>query len=69
MEDAVVVYCNVFYYHNIRTKVLTKTSKTTLVMITKILGHAVTQLIKALRYKPEGRGFDFRLCHGDSSLT
>jgi hypothetical protein len=24
-------------------------------------GHAVTQLVEALRYKPEGRGFDFSL--------
>ena len=23
-------------------------------------GYAVTQLVEALRYKPEGRGFDFR---------
>jgi hypothetical protein len=22
-------------------------------------GHAVAQLVEALRYKPEGRGFDF----------
>jgi len=26
-------------------------------------GHAVAQLVKALRYKPEGRGFDSRRCH------
>jgi hypothetical protein len=26
-------------------------------------GHAVAQLVEALRYWPEGRGFDFRLCH------
>ena len=25
--------------------------------------HAVAQLGKALRYKPEGRGFDSRWCH------
>jgi hypothetical protein len=23
----------------------------------------VAQLVEALRYKPEGRGFDFRWCH------
>jgi hypothetical protein len=28
-----------------------------------ILGHAVAQLVEALRYKPEGRGFDSRFCH------
>jgi len=26
-------------------------------------GYAVAQLAEALRYKPEGRGFDFRRCH------
>jgi len=25
--------------------------------------HAVTQLVEALRYKPEGRGFNSRWCH------
>jgi hypothetical protein len=25
-------------------------------------GHAVAQLVEALRYKPEGRGFDSRCC-------
>jgi hypothetical protein len=24
------------------------------------MGHEVAQLVEALRYKPEGRGFDFR---------
>ena len=26
-------------------------------------GQAMAQLVEALRYKPEGRGFDSRLCH------
>jgi len=26
-------------------------------------GHAVAHLVEALRYKPEGREFDFRWCH------
>ena len=26
-------------------------------------GHAVSKLVEALRYKPEGRGFDSRWCH------
>jgi hypothetical protein len=26
-------------------------------------GNAVAQLVEALRYKPERRGFDFRWCH------
>jgi len=32
-------------------------------------GHAVAQLVEALRYKPEGRGFDSRWCHCIFSLT
>jgi hypothetical protein len=28
-----------------------------------LYGRAVTQLVEALRYKPEGRGFDSRWCH------
>jgi hypothetical protein len=31
-------------------------------------GHAVAQLVEALLYKPEGRGFDSR-CHWNFSLT
>ena len=26
------------------------------------MGHALTWLVEALRYKPEGRGFDSRWC-------
>jgi hypothetical protein len=29
----------------------------------------VAQLVEALRYKPEGRGFECRNCHWDFSLT
>jgi hypothetical protein len=29
----------------------------------------VEQLVEALRYKPEGRGFDSRWCHWNFSLT
>jgi hypothetical protein len=32
-------------------------------------GHAVAQLFEALRYKPEDRGFDSRLCHWSFSLA
>jgi len=31
--------------------------------VTEGWGHAVAQLVEALRYKPEGRGFDSRWCH------
>ena len=32
-------------------------------------GHAVAQLVEALRYKSEGHGFDSRWCHWNFSLT
>jgi len=32
-------------------------------------GHTMAQLVEALRYKPEGRGFDSRWCHWNLSLT
>ena len=31
--------------------------------------HAVAQFVQALRYKPEGRGFDSRWCHWKCALT
>jgi len=31
-------------------------------------GHAVAQLVEALRYKPEDRGLDSRWCHWNFSL-
>ena len=34
-----------------------------------IWGHAVAQMVEALRYKPEGSGFDSRWCHRQFSLT
>ena len=33
------------------------------------LGTAVAQFVEALRYKSGGRGFDFRWCHRNFSLT
>jgi len=34
-----------------------------------VLGHEVAQLVEALHYTREGRGFDCRWCHWDISLT
>jgi hypothetical protein len=34
-----------------------------------LLGHAVVQLVEALRYKLEGRGLDSRWCLQNFSLT
>jgi hypothetical protein len=33
------------------------------------VGHAVAQLVEAVRYEPEGRGFDSQLCLWNFSLT
>jgi hypothetical protein len=38
-------------------------------IVPKGLGHAVAQLVEALRYKPERIGFDFRWCHWNFSMT
>jgi hypothetical protein len=34
-----------------------------------MLGHAVVQLVEALRFKPEGCSFDSQWCHWNFSLT
>jgi len=36
---------------------------------TLLKGHAIAQLVEALRYKSKGRGFDSRWCHWNFSLT
>jgi hypothetical protein len=41
------------------------TGGTTAKIQTRYMWHAVAQLTAALRYKPEGHGLDFRLCHWD----
>ena len=38
-------------------------------VLLRVLGTAVAQLVEALRYKSEGRGFDSRWCHWNFSLT
>jgi hypothetical protein len=34
-----------------------------------VWGYAVAQLVEALRYKPESRGFDYRYSHWNFSVT
>jgi hypothetical protein len=41
---------------------------TRLLMFVVVHLHAVAQLVEALSYKPEGRGFDSRWCHWNLSL-
>jgi hypothetical protein len=36
--------------------------------VNEYVGHALAQLVEALRYKPEGRGLDARWCHWNFSL-
>jgi hypothetical protein len=42
---------------------------TRLLMFVVVHLRGVAQLVEALRYKPEGRGFDSRWCHWNFSLT
>jgi hypothetical protein len=44
---------------------------TSIIISTTIVrpGYPVEQLVEALRYKPEGRGFDSPWCHWNYSLT
>jgi len=37
--------------------------------VCKVRGHAVAQLVEALRYKPEGHGFNSRWCQWNFLLT
>ena len=37
--------------------------------MSSLLNFSVAQLLEALRYKPEGCGFDSRWCHWNFSLT
>jgi hypothetical protein len=40
------------------------------ILLAVLVGYAVSQLVeKALRYKPECRGFESRWCHWNFSLT
>jgi hypothetical protein len=57
-------------------KIATLSSSAFLVLVYQVVeftspdwGLMVAQLVEALRYNPEGRGFDSRLCHWHFSLT
>ena len=38
-------------------------------LVQMVEGHVVASLVEAMRYKPEGRGFDSQLCNWNFSLT
>ena len=44
-------------------------SLTSIISLKEWLEYAVVHLVEALRYKPEGRGFDSRCCHWNIPLT
>jgi len=52
-----------FYNNNIPTFNAVFVSLLIFMIYKTELEHAVAQLVEALRYKPEGRGFDSRWCH------
>jgi hypothetical protein len=57
------------YHVNIKPKVFTPHYSKHLNSLNLYKGYAIAQLVKALRYKPEGPGFDSRWCHWNFSLT
>ena len=68
--------CGLFPYRvGLRTYQHTCTARLLLVRnhsnigVVLYMNYVVAQLIQALRYKPEGRGFDFRWCNWTFSLT
>jgi hypothetical protein len=52
-----------------QTQTILYSDKKLLPVVYKIKHHAVAQLVEALHYKPERRGFDSRWCHWNFSLT
>ena len=57
------ILSKVSHFHVIHKSKITKKS------FWVMCGNPVAQLAEALRYKPEGRGFDPRWCHWNLSLT
>jgi hypothetical protein len=60
-------YCSRFLYYSLF--LFTQPLFIIYVLLPFFGGHAVAQLVEALRYKPEGHGFDSRWCHWNFSLT
>ena len=58
-----------YLYCNYAVLLIVTTEIYVLLWLHNLGGHAVAQLVEALRYKSEGRGFDSRWCHWNFSLT
>jgi hypothetical protein len=56
-------------YSNMLTVKIFETIRTNIQLFIYKLGHAVVQFVEELRYKPEGRAFDFRVCNFKFSLA
>ena len=56
-------------YNLIMHTCYTATVTTTVKLRMNIVGALGGVVVKALRYKPAGRGFDSRWCHWNSSVT
>ena len=56
-------------YSNTSTVQIFATMRTNFYLFIYKLGHAVARFVEALRYKPEGRMFDFRWYHWNFSLA
>jgi len=54
---------NVFFHFTIKHSLIIRYVYFAITDLQFLLGHEVAQLVEALRYKPEGRGFDSRWCH------
>jgi hypothetical protein len=61
----VLAYSTYYYESNQKDA----TIQVNLLFLVNSTGHAVAQLVEAMRYKSEGRGFDSRWCHWNFSLT
>jgi len=67
-------FCEVIHYvFNYINETLFQIHHSILIVIADpsrfIRGHTVAQLVEALCYKSEGRGFDSRWCHWNFSVT
>jgi len=65
-------YVKLFFSEQLLTKIASDLPDVTSKFYTASIfemGHAVAQLIEALRYRLEGREFDFRWCHCNVVLT
>ena len=69
IQFSAITYCSDTSMALINPSIVPLIDHCTLWQYSKGGGHAVAQLVEALRYKLEGRRFDSRWCHWNFSLT